>query len=81
MDLGKTVLPQNEINGSWIKIWDPKKNLYFNALLLLCLEWHLRATVLRHRSVQMKPINLSFSITTHIHCGSTHVFTEDFLYH
>ena len=34
-----------------------------------------------HQSVQMKPINLSFSITTHIHCGSTHVYTEDFLYH
>ena len=35
----------------------------------------------RHRLVQMKPINLIFSITTHIHCGSTHVYTEDFLYH
>lgn len=35
----------------------------------------------RHWSVQMKPINLGFSITTHIHCGSTHVYTEDFLYH
>lgn len=35
----------------------------------------------RHRSVQMKPINLSFSITTPIHCGNTHVYTEDFSYH
>ena len=38
-------MPNNDIRVSWIKLWIPPKNLYFNALFLLCLECHLRTTV------------------------------------
>ena len=41
IDLGKTVLPENEIYGSWIKTLDPKKKSLFHCNFSLFLRMAL----------------------------------------
>ena len=38
MDLGKTVLPENEIYGSWIKTLDPKQKSLFHCTFFTFLK-------------------------------------------
>ena len=38
MDLGKTVLPENEIYGSWIKTLDPKQKSSFHCTFFTFLK-------------------------------------------